>query len=123
MRWTRRLVAIGVFVAILIGGWQFAGRNSARVSVDFLGGRFDDVVLWVALLGAFGAGAALTGLLSLYQIVKIRMVTRRYRKAVQGLEAEVHQLRTLPLAEARAADSAEEPEEVALSRKALGRSA
>ncbi len=48
------------------------------------------------------------------------MVTRRYRKAVRGLEAEVHQLRNLPLA-AEESDLEEEFSEPAPLGGALGR--
>ena len=44
---------------------------------------------------------------------RLRLEAHRYRKAVRGLEAEVHQLRNLPLT-TEAADVSEPRDEVAL---------
>jgi uncharacterized integral membrane protein len=97
MRIVRRLLGIGVPVALVWLGWQFAGRNSSLVTIDYLVGEAGDVSLWVVLVTSFAAGAAFAGLAGLYQLAKLGLVTRRYRKTVHGLEAEVHQLRNLPL--------------------------
>jgi len=97
MRIVRRLLAIGVPVVLVWLGWQFAWRNSSSVTIDYVVGESGDVSLWVALITAFAAGAAVAGLAALYQVAKLGLVARRYRKAVRGLEAEVHQLRNLPL--------------------------
>ena len=67
------------------------------VAVDFLFGEIQ-LELWEALLCAFGAGFALAGAGWLWSGLRSRMTVRRYRKAVGGLEAEIHQLRNLPLA-------------------------
>jgi uncharacterized integral membrane protein len=99
MRWARRLLWLGLFVALLVAGWRLAAQNSAPVSVDYLVGRIEDIPLWAVLLGAFGVGVVLSGLVGLYQVAKLGMLTRRYRKTAHGLEAEVHQLRNLPLSE------------------------
>ena len=45
----RRLLAACVFVALLVGGWYFAARNSAAVRVHHPGGEIGEVKLWVAL--------------------------------------------------------------------------
>ncbi len=98
MRVVRRLWVVALFVAALVLGWRFAQANSAGVTVDYLVGQLGDVSLWAALLGAFAAGAATAGSIGLYQVAKLQLVRRRYRKTFHGLEAEVHQLRNLPLA-------------------------
>jgi uncharacterized integral membrane protein len=98
MRVVRRLLIVALFVAALVVGWRFARENSAAVTVDYLVGELAEVSLWAALVGAFAAGAAVVGAVGLYQVAKLRLVTRRYRKTVRALEAEVHQLRSLPLA-------------------------
>ncbi len=59
--------------------------------------RFEAVPAWQALAASFGAGMLVAGLLASYQVLKARMLTYRYRKTARGLEAEVHQLRSLPL--------------------------
>jgi uncharacterized integral membrane protein len=97
MRVVRRLLGIGVPVALVWLGWQFAGRNSSPVTIDYLVGESGEVSLWVALVTSFAAGTAIAALVGLYQMAKLGLGARRYRKAVRGLEAEVHQLRNLPL--------------------------
>ena len=93
----RRLLAAALFVVALVVGWRFAGENSAGVSVHYLIGESAEVSLWAVLLGAFAGGAAVAGMVGLYFIAKLKLVARRYRKTASDLEAEVHQLRNLPL--------------------------
>ena len=99
MRLARRLFAIVVFVGLLIAGWRFADSNSGTVEVSHLTGKFPAFALWAVLLVAFGFGVALTALVAGVRGARIRLVSRRYRKLVEGLQAEVHQLRSLPLSE------------------------
>jgi uncharacterized integral membrane protein len=99
MRVVRRLLGIVIFVGVLALGWRFAAQNSAEVTVDVLVGRFSGVSLWLTLVVAFAAGGVVVGLAGLYQLARLGLIVRRYRKTVRGLEAEVHQLRNLPLAE------------------------
>jgi len=105
MRAVRRVLAIAAFVGLLVLGWRFAAEHTQPVRLHYGVGETGDVALWVALLGAFGAGAALVGVLAVWQLVRVGMLARRYRKAVAKLEVEVHELRNLPLApEAPAVD-------------------
>jgi uncharacterized integral membrane protein len=97
MRTVRRLLGIAVFVALLVAGWRFAAENSQVVAIHYVVGHFEEVSVWVALLCAFLAGAVVVGLLGMVGAAKLRLEAHRYRKAVRGLEAEVHQLRNLPL--------------------------
>ncbi len=99
MRLARRLLAIVVFVGLLFGGWQFAANNAQPVPVHYPGGEFAGRALWVVLLVAFGSGVVLTSLVAVARGARIRLVSRRYRKLVDSLQAEVHQLRSLPLSE------------------------
>ena len=99
MRLARRLVAIVVFVGLLIAGWQFAASNSQPVVVHHAAGEFAAFALWAVLLVAFGFGVVLTALVALVRGARIRLVSRRYRKLTDSLQAEVHQLRSLPLSE------------------------
>jgi uncharacterized integral membrane protein len=98
MRTVRRLLALVVFVAALVLGWRFADANLEPVSVHYLLGAIDGVPLWTALGAAFALGFALMGLVTLYQMARLSLTARRWRKAAQGLEKELHQLRNLPLA-------------------------
>jgi len=98
MRLVLRLFWVVSFVGVLVLGWGFAAANSGPVPVSYVFGEFAPLPLWLALLVAFVAGATLAGLVGSYQLLKRGLVMRRYRKTLRGLEAEVHELRNLPLA-------------------------
>lgn len=102
MRLLVRLFWVALFVGVLLLGWTFRAQNEGEVTISYAFGQFPSVPQWLALLAAFAVGAAAAGLIGIYQVAKLRLLTRRFRKTVRGLEAEVHQLRTLPL-------SSEEP--------------
>jgi uncharacterized integral membrane protein len=95
----RRLIAIIVFVGTLVAGWHFAARNSAPITVHHPAGVIGETRLWVALLLAFGSGVSITAVVGLVRGARIRLVSRRYRKLIESLQAEVHQLRSLPLSD------------------------
>ena len=99
MRTLRRAVVGLLFVGLFWAAWQFTHRNDAPIAVDLLVLRLAALPTWAALLGAFAAGAGLAGVALAYELARQRLMTRRYRKAVTGLESEIHQLRNLPLAE------------------------
>ena len=93
MKWLRRSVVVSLFMGLLVGGWAFAGRNLEPVEIDYLVGEISELQLWKALLvaGALGAGAALLPLT--VSLLRVRLVARRYRKALAGLEAELEEVR------------------------------
>ena len=97
MLWLRRLVWIALFVSMLVFGWTFAKRNAEPVHIDYLVGTLDEAA-WVIELGSFLLGALAASLLLGLQAARLALTARRYRKLANGLEQEVHQLRTLPLA-------------------------
>ena len=94
----RRLLAAALFAATLIAGWLFASRNEARVDVDVLVVQVPEVKLWLVLVVAFALGLLIAGAVGMFSLARARMVSRRYRKLVAGLQSEVHELRNLPLA-------------------------
>ena len=94
----RRLVAAAIFAATLIAGWIFASRNGALVDVDVLVAHVPEVKLWLVLVVAFATGLLVSGAIGMFSLARARMVSRRYRKMVAGLQSEVHELRNLPLA-------------------------
>ena len=98
MRWMRRVLVAACFVALLVGGWRFAAENSQTVSIHYLAGSLEGVAVWRALLASFALGAAASAAIGLLRGLRLRLESRRYRKAARELESEVHQLRTLPLA-------------------------
>jgi uncharacterized integral membrane protein len=93
----RRIIAAGVFVLLLVSGWQFAARNAGLIDVDYLFGRAEGASAWLVLLAAFALGALLIAILSGLELIRARMLARRYRKEIGNLESEVHHLRNLPL--------------------------
>ncbi len=99
MRLARRLLAVVVFLGLLVAGWQFADSNAQPVPVHYPGGVFEERALWVVLLVAFGSGVVLTASVAAVRGARVRLVSRRYRKLIDSLQAEVHQLRSLPLSE------------------------
>jgi len=109
MKLARRLITVVVFVALLVAGWKFANSNASPVSVHYPGGEFAARALWVVVLVAFGAGFGLAVLIATVRGARIRLVSRRYRKLVDSLQSEVHQLRSLPLSEQQAPDSNSAP--------------
>jgi len=97
MRWMRRILVVALLVALPIGVHLWVVRNSGKIAIDFVVVRVEDVTVWLALLGSFGAGVVVASLLSLLRGARLRLEARRYRKAARDLESEVHQLRHLPL--------------------------
>jgi uncharacterized integral membrane protein len=97
MLWLRRLVGIAFFVAVLVFGWTFAKRNAEPVHLDYLIGTLDEPG-WLIVGIAAALGAAATAIAMGFQLARLALTARRYRKLASGLEDEVHQLRNLPLA-------------------------
>ncbi len=103
MRTVRRLLVASLFAAVWYFGWRFAAENSSIVSIDLLAGKLEGVALWAALICAFAGGVIVVGAFMLLRLAQTKLVERRYRKMVEGLEAELHQLRNLPLSVERQA--------------------
>lgn len=105
MRVVRRLLWVALAVLVLVAGWRFASQNASPVRIDLMVVRIGETPLWVGLLCAFAAGAVCAGLAALYEVTRLALLARRYRKAMLRLESEIHQLRNLPLS----ADEGEPP--------------
>ena len=97
MSYVRRGVWLAVFTGALVGGWNFAGNNSAPIRIDYVFGALGAVPLWLALLTSFGAGAVASALFLFARLTRSSLAQRRYRKTLVALESEVHQLRNLPV--------------------------
>jgi hypothetical protein len=98
MQWLRRLLVVGLLVGVWYFGWQFAAKNQMPVNVHYVAGELLGIALWKVLLVAFSSGAGLVALYHMFTSARNGLTSRRYRKTIGGLEAEVHQLRNLPLA-------------------------
>ena len=97
MKLLRRLIGLALFLAAFVLAYRLAGANADRVTVDLLFATTPSAELWVVLLCAFGVGAAAAGTALLFEIARLGLLSRRYRKTVAGLETEIHQLRNLPI--------------------------
>ena len=98
MHWAKRILVVALFASALFVGWRFAAENVMPVDVDFVFGAVSQVALWKVLLITFAGGAGITGLAWLKLALKSGLMSHRYKKTLGGLEAEIHQLRNLPLA-------------------------
>ena len=121
MRWARRSAAIVLFAGALYLCVRLPALHAEPVRLDYLLGAVEGVPLWQALLGAFLAGALASGILALLSITRARMLARRYRKSARSLEAELHELRSLPLAPGAREEDADEEIPETRERAALGR--
>lgn len=90
------LVVLGP-IGLFVYGWFFAANNSDPVQVDYLFGSLAPLALWKVLGAACLAGSFIVAFVMGFGWGRARLESRRYRKAMRDLEAEVHQLRNLPL--------------------------
>ncbi|HEX7031273.1 MAG TPA: LapA family protein [Gammaproteobacteria bacterium] len=89
------LIAL-VFILVLILGIGFTALNAAPVTLDYFLGRMETTLPWVmlfALAGGFALGLVVAGL----ALFGARRDARRLRKQLRALEAEVTNLRNLPI--------------------------
>ncbi len=98
MNTLRRILAVILFLALFAFTWRFANENAARVDLYLGIATLSAVPLGMVVAVSFGAGAGLAGVLMLYSYVRAQLMVRRYRKAAQRLESEIHELRNIPLA-------------------------
>ncbi|MAI78602.1 MAG: hypothetical protein CL917_06665 [Deltaproteobacteria bacterium] len=101
MKVLKRIIAIAFLVAVWVMGWHFVGAHNEVVRLDYGMERFYELPFWQALLGAASMGGALIGLPMLFMLFRSRLISRHYRKQAEQLEEEIHELRNLPLAEAK----------------------
>lgn len=100
MHIVRRLALVALLVGLLVLGWSFAARNAdPRLQVDFWVVQTPEAPVWTVLVAAFVLGALLAAAVCLFEVVRYALMARRYRRTVARLEAEIHQLRNLPLAD------------------------
>jgi len=113
MRIVRRLLWLVFFAALLIGGWKFAAGNAQEVRLDYLAGQLEGVKVWVLVGATFLLGAVAGVALCLIEMARLGLLSRRYRKALGRLEAELHSLRSLPLGPDPSTRVTADPAEVA----------
>jgi len=95
----RRLIGILLFVVLLVAAVLLRDANDQLVALDFVYTEVTNLPLWLVVLASFALGALAMALLLAVRLARDSLAQRRYRKAIAHLEAEVHQLRNLPIAE------------------------
>jgi len=125
MRLVRRLLGVILFVGILVLGWRFAADHAGLVTLKTPVSSDAEISLWLALLLALALGAIAAGSVAAYQVARLGLLARRYRRIIRRLEAEVHELRNLPLDEDTPVRATPIPElnGAPAPRRALGRGA
>jgi len=97
MQWFRRTFVLASGLGLLWTAWSFRAGNADVIDVDLVFARLPGVALWQALSLFLASGLLIGGLVAGLGWVRQRLLNRRYRKAIEKLESEVHQLRSLPL--------------------------
>jgi uncharacterized integral membrane protein len=97
MKTVRRLLALAFFAGAFAVAYQF-GKNAEPLSLRLFQWTTPAAPAWLVLSLAFAAGALVASGLWLFQVIRLSLLARRYRKTTVALESEVHQLRNLPLA-------------------------
>jgi uncharacterized membrane protein YciS (DUF1049 family) len=100
------IVGGGLFVILLWMGWSFRAGNAGTFDLDLVWIKVADVEIWRGILVSIGLGALGAAILVGFAWLRLRLLNRRYRSTIRKLEAELHQMRSLPLAK-HAADAAE----------------
>lgn len=92
----RRLLLTLLLLAVFCAGLAISFNNSAAVSFDYLAGTLE-VPLMVLLVAAFVLGMLLAGALNLATHWTLRREARRLQRQLQASEAELRNLRHMPL--------------------------
>jgi len=92
-----RIATLAIIAALIWAAVRFILANDASIEIDYLLSSSVDLLLWQGLVFAFALGwVAATAVFGVGWL-RARIETRRYRKAHAKIEAEVHQLRSLPI--------------------------
>ncbi len=91
------VLVVGLVVGALVFGKLFPDANSTPVDIDLLWIRVPNVEAWLLLVGSMLFGGLLATLVVGFAWLKARVLNRRYLKVIKRLEAELHQMRSLPL--------------------------
>lgn len=89
------LIAL-VFIIVLVVGIGFTALNAAPVTLDYFLGRLETTLPWV-LLFTLVSGFVLGLVVAAFALFGARRDARRLRRELRSLEAEVTNLRKLPI--------------------------
>ncbi len=109
MQTLRKLIWFASVLALVGGAVFFAVGNQAQVPVYYLFGRSEAQPLWMVAGAAFALGGLAAWLVVLWVVSRAKLAERRHRKHAERLEAELHELRNLPLARDTTSSLADEP--------------
>jgi len=107
MQWLRTILVLALVLTLLWAGWSFRTGNAGEIDLDLVWLRVPNVAVWWALVGAAAVGASLGAFTVGFAWLRQRILNRRYRRAIERLESEVHQLRSLPLSGSLRAEPSE----------------
>jgi hypothetical protein len=105
MRLLISLLGLFSFVGALVLGWKFASANADKIQIDLVWTQVPSIAVWQLALLSFGAGMAAVLSVSAFLGTRGWLLRRRYRRTIRGLESELHQMRSLPLASRAEIDS------------------
>lgn len=94
-----RIVNLVLLAAVFCLGAAFSYFNWTPVPLDYLTGQVE-LPLVMLLLGFFGAGIAFTLLLNVARVLGLRREIARLRRQLRENEAELKNLRNIPLKDA-----------------------
>jgi hypothetical protein len=97
MKMLRRLLTLALMAGAFVVAYQF-GKNAEPVSVRLFEWSTPPAPAWLVLAVAFGGGLLVASALWLFQVIRLSLLGRRYRKELAALETELDRLRNLPLA-------------------------
>jgi len=100
MRWFRRIFFVVLVGALFFAVLEFSTENAEPVVIHYLAGESAELALWQALALAACAGALLVAIPLGYLWTRSGLLAWQYRRTMSRQEAEIHQLRNLPLAPA-----------------------
>ncbi|HPG28142.1 MAG TPA: LapA family protein [Myxococcota bacterium] len=91
------VLGLGAIAGGWVLGWSLRSANVQVVDLDLIWIRVPNLELWWLVLLSIAAGFLLATLIVGFAWLRGALVNRRYRKSIRRLEAELHELRSLPL--------------------------
>lgn len=80
-------------------GWMFRDRNSNSIDLELIWFQVSDIEIWWVILVAMALGGGLAVMPLSFAWLRSRLLNMRYRREIKRLESELHEMRSLPLAD------------------------
>ena len=97
MQTFRILLVLAVLLGLGWIAWSFRTGNAGVIDLDLVWVRLPGIAVWQALLVALSLGVGLGAIAVGFAWLRQRILNRRYRRAIERLEGEIHELRSLPV--------------------------